>query len=375
MAINLENIKVLDELRSLKTALQDSLDVDNLKLKAHGLEVESAKQDFWNLESNKREEVLKDLANLNARLEAWRNICSEFDELEVLEELLSGADYDDKDLAQEFNERALKLREDIEHENLLLLLIDNYDACNAILTVHAGSGGLDSQDWAEMLLRMYLKYCERENFKIKILNVSSDEEAGIKSAEIMIEGDNAYGFFKSESGVHRLVRISPFDAAHRRHTSFASVLVSPEIQDNIDLNIDIRPEDLKIDTFRASGAGGQYVNRTDSAVRITHLPSNIVVTCQNERSQHMNKQVAMRILKSRLYEKALNERQEQLDAVVGDKKESSWGSQIRSYTLHPYTLVKDHRTNYETGNIQAVLDGNIDKFIMEYLRAHARGEI
>ena len=191
----------------------------------------------------------------------------------------------------------------------------------------------------------------------------------------MIEGDNAYGFFKSESGVHRLVRISPFDAAHRRHTSFASVLVSPEIQDNIDLNIDIRPEDLKIDTFRASGAGGQYVNRTDSAVRITHLPSNIVVTCQNERSQHMNKQVAMRILKSRLYEKALNERQEQLDAVVGDKKESSWGSQIRSYTLHPYTLVKDHRTNYETGNIQAVLDGNIDKFIMEYLRAHARGEI
>lgn len=293
----------------------------------------------------------------------------------MLEELLSGADYDDKDLAQEFNERALKLREDIEHENLLLLLIDNYDACNAILTVHAGSGGLDSQDWAEMLLRMYLKYCERNNFKIKILNISSDEEAGIKSAEIMIEGDNAYGFFKSESGVHRLVRISPFDAAHRRHTSFASVLVSPEIQDNIDLNIDIKPEDLKIDTFRASGAGGQYVNRTDSAVRITHLPSNIVVTCQNERSQHMNKQVAMRILKSRLYEKALNERQEQLDAVVGDKKESSWGSQIRSYTLHPYTLVKDHRTNYETGNIQAVLDGNIDNFIMEYLRAHARGEI
>ena len=293
----------------------------------------------------------------------------------MLEELLSGADYDDKDLAQEFNERALKLREDIEHENLLLLLIDNYDSCNAILTVHAGSGGLDSQDWAEMLLRMYLKYCERKNFKIKILNISSDEEAGIKSAEIMIEGDNAYGFFKSESGVHRLVRISPFDAAHRRHTSFASVLVSPEIQDNIDLNIDIKPEDLKIDTFRASGAGGQYVNRTDSAVRITHLPSNIVVTCQNERSQHMNKQVAMRILKSRLYEKALNERQEQLDAVVGDKKESSWGSQIRSYTLHPYTLVKDHRTNYETGNIQAVLDGNIDNFIMEYLRAHARGEI
>ena len=312
---------------------------------------------------------------MNARLDGWHNICSELEELEILEELLSSSGYDDKDLANEFSKRAEDLREAIEHESLLLLLIDEYDACNAILTVHAGSGGLDSQDWAEMLLRMYLKYAERENFKIKILNIASDEEAGIKSAEIMIEGDNAYGFFKSESGVHRLVRISPFDAAHRRHTSFASVLVSPEIPDNINLNIDIRAEDLKIDTFRASGAGGQYVNRTDSAVRITHLPSNIVVTCQNERSQHMNKQVALRILKSRLYEMALNERQEELNAVIGDKKESSWGSQIRSYTLHPYTLVKDHRTSYETGNIQAVLDGCIDNFIFEYLRAHARGEI
>ena len=312
---------------------------------------------------------------MNARLDAWNNICTELEELEILEELLSSSGYDDKDLALEFSKRADSLRDAIEHESLLLLLIDEYDACNAILTVHAGSGGLDSQDWAEMLLRMYLKYAERENFKIKILNIASDEEAGIKSAEIMIEGDNAYGFFKSESGVHRLVRISPFDAAHRRHTSFASVLVSPEIPDDINLNIEIRPEDLKIDTFRASGAGGQYVNRTDSAVRITHLPSNIVVTCQNERSQHMNKQVALRILKSRLYERALNERQEELNAVIGDKKESSWGSQIRSYTLHPYTLVKDHRTSYETGNIQAVLDGYIDNFIMEYLRAHARGEI
>ena len=312
---------------------------------------------------------------MNARLDAWNNICTELEELEILEELLSSSGYDDKDLALEFSKRADSLRDAIEHESLLLLLIDEYDACNAILTVHAGSGGLDSQDWAEMLLRMYLKYAERENFKIKILNIASDEEAGIKSAEIMIEGDNAYGFFKSESGVHRLVRISPFDAAHRRHTSFASVLVSPEIPDDINLNIDIRPEDLKIDTFRASGAGGQYVNRTDSAVRITHLPSNIVVTCQNERSQHMNKQVALRILKSRLYERALNERQEELNAVIGDKKESSWGSQIRSYTLHPYTLVKDHRTGCETGNIQAVLDGYIDNFIMEYLRAHARGEI
>lgn len=273
----------------------------------------------------------------------------------------------------EFDLKAQKLRRDIEHEQLLLLLNDEYDTANAILSVHAGSGGLDSQDWAEMLLRMYLKYCEREGFKLSVIDIASDEEAGIKSAELIVEGEYAYGFLKSESGVHRLVRISPFDAAHRRHTSFASVSVSPEIPESV--NIDIKGEDLKIDTFRASGAGGQYVNRTDSAVRITHLPTGLVVTCQNERSQHLNKQVALRILKSRLYERAVIERQNQLDSVIGDKKESSWGSQIRSYVLHPYTLVKDHRTGCETGNIQAVLDGGIDKFIMEYLRAHSRGDI
>ncbi len=307
---------------------------------------------------------------MNSRLEAWQHVCGEVDDLTVLEEMLSGAE--DAELQSEFDRRAAELRRSLEHTSLLLLLNEEYDTANAILTVHAGSGGLDSQDWAEMLLRMYLRYAEREGLKATVLEATNDEEAGIKSATVMMEGDHAYGFLKAERGVHRLVRISPFDSAHRRHTSFASVLVSPEFPDDVD--VEVRPEDLKIDTFRASGAGGQYVNRTDSAVRITHIPTGIVVSCQNERSQHMNRQVAMHVLKSRLYELALQERQDQLASVVGDKKENTWGSQFRSYVLHPYTLVKAHRTNFEKGNIQAVLDGDIGDFIMEYLRAHARGE-
>ena len=307
---------------------------------------------------------MKELSSVNSRLEEWRHVCAEVDDLGVLDEMLRDAE--DAELQSEFDRRAAGLRRTIERASLLLLLNEEYDTANAILTVHAGSGGLDSQDWTEMLLRMYLRYAEREGLKATVLEASNDEEAGIKSATVMMEGDHAYGFLKAERGVHRLVRISPFDSAHRRHTSFASVLVTPEFSDDVD--VEVRPEDLKVDTFRASGAGGQYVNRTDSAIRITHIPTGIVVTCQNERSQHMNRQVAMHVLKSRLYEMALQERQDQLASVVGDKKESTWGSQIRSYVLHPYTLVKDHRTGCEKGNVQAVLDGDIGDFIMEYLR-------
>ena len=292
------------------------------------------------------------------------------DDLSVLEDMLRDAE--DAELQGEFERRAAEVRRTMEHSSLLLLLNEEYDSSNAILTVHAGSGGLDSQDWAEMLLRMYLRYAEREGLKVTVLEAASDEEAGIKSATVMVEGDHAYGFLKAEKGVHRLVRISPFDSAHRRHTSFASVGVSPEFPDDVDG--EVRPEDLRVDTFRASGAGGQYVNRTDSAVRITHIPTGIVVSCQNERSQHMNRQVAMHVLRSKLYERALQERQDELASVVGDKKESTWGSQIRSYVLHPYTLAKDHRTGVEKGNVQAVLDGDLDDFIMGYLRWHARGE-
>ncbi len=300
-----------------------------------------------------------------------KRIRAEYGELETIVEMLT--ELDDPDLELEFSWRSSELREELERIGLRLLLNDRYDSSNAILMIHAGSGGLDSQDWAGMLLRMYLRYCEREGWGASVIEASADDGEGIKNATVMIEGEYAYGLLKAERGVHRLVRISPFDSAHRRHTSFASVLVSPEFSDDVD--IEIRPEDLKVDTFRASGAGGQYVNRTDSAVRITHIPTGIVVTCQNERSQHMNRQTAMHVLKSRLYDMAEREREAEMSTEVGEKKESSWGSQIRSYVLHPYTLVKDHRTNYERGNVQGVLDGDISGFIMEYLRQKARGNV
>jgi len=289
---------------------------------------------------------------------------NEFNELLLLEEMLR--EYDDPELQTEFGNRAAALHKELDHQQLYLLLNEEYDKNNAILTIHAGSGGLDSQDWAGMLFRMYLRWVEREGFKANVIDIQSDDEAGIKSATLEINGEFAHGYLKSEKGVHRLVRISPFDAAKRRHTSFASISVYPELPDDFDL--EIRPEDLRIDTFRASGAGGQHVNRTDSAVRITHIPTGMITNCQNERSQHMNKEVALKVLKSKLYEKAVLEREKELATLVGDKKESSWGSQIRSYVLHPYTLVKDHRTGTETGNIQAVLDGDINDFIMSWLR-------
>lgn len=289
---------------------------------------------------------------------------SEYDELCLIDEMLN--DTDDQDLEAEFFRRSSDLRSRLEHESLLSLMKETYDTSNAIMIIHSGSGGLDSQDWAGMLMRMYLRYFERENFGAKVIEAVTDDGDGIKNATLLIEGEYAYGFLKAERGVHRLVRISPFDSAHRRHTSFASVQVTPEISDDVD--IDIRPEDLKVDTFRASGAGGQYVNRTDSAVRITHIPTGIVVTCQNERSQHMNRQTALHVLRSRLYDMAVQEREQELSSVVGEKKETTWGSQIRSYILHPYTLVKDHRTGYEDHNVRAVLDGEIGGFIMSYLR-------
>jgi peptide chain release factor 2 len=288
----------------------------------------------------------------------------EFIELALLEEMLR--ENEDQELQSEFERRSAELYKALDHHQLFLLLNEEYDKSNAILTIHAGSGGLDSQDWAGMLFRMFLRWAEREDFKVSVLDYQGDDESGIKSATVQMNGEFAHGYLKSEKGVHRLVRISPFDSAKRRHTSFASVSVYPELPDDFDL--ELRPEDLKIDTFRASGAGGQHVNRTDSAVRITHIPTGIIANCQNERSQHLNRDVALKVLKSKLYEKALRQREKELADLVGDKKESSWGSQIRSYVLHPYTLVKDHRTGTETGNVQAVLDGDINDFIMSWLR-------
>ena len=245
------------------------------------------------------------------------------------------------------------------------LMSGEYDKDNAILSVHAGAGGTDSQDWAEMLMRMYLRYCQRMGFKTEVADVSNGEEAGIKSAVIMVSGSKAYGLLKSETGVHRLVRLSPFDSAHRRHTSFSQVEVIPERDERIDIKIN--PEDLKVETYRASGAGGQHVNKTDSAVRFIHIPTGTVVQCQNERSQHQNRAMAMKILKAKLFEIQRKEQERELAELRGEHKEISWGNQIRSYVFHPYTLVKDHRTNTEIGNVQAIMDGEIDIFVKSWL--------
>lgn len=258
------------------------------------------------------------------------------------------------------------LKHDIETLELQNLLSGELDRNNAILTIHPGAGGTESQDWAQMLMRMYLRWTERHQFATKIVDFQAGDEAGIKGVTITITGDYAYGYLSAEAGVHRLVRISPYDARKRRHTSFAAVIVFPEIEEDIDL--DIKDEDIKMDTFRASGAGGQHVNKTSSAVRLTHIPTGIIVSCQNERSQHKNRAVAMKILKSRLYALELKAKQQKIDDLVGDKKDIAWGSQIRSYVLQPYRLVKDLRTGFEVGNVDSVLDGDIDSFINEYLK-------
>lgn len=337
-------------------------DQEKDKSKVEKLEKMVSEPGFWNKEE--AQDISRELSLLQNKIDDCDDIFNEFQELEILAEMLE--EQEDNELQIEFDQRIGILIKRVEEKKLFLLLKDEHDERNAILSIHAGAGGLDSQDWTEILYRMYLRWAEKRNYKVKILDLIQDEEAGIKSVTLLVEGLNAHGFLKSEMGVHRLVRISPFDTAKRRHTSFASVDVSPELPD--DVEVDIRPEDLRTDTFRASGAGGQHVNMTDSAVRITHLPTGIVVSCQNERSQHMNRHMAMQILRSRLYERIMQERQKELDHIQGEKKGISWGSQIRSYVLHPYTMVKDHRTGMEIGNVQGVLDGDIDSFIMAYLR-------
>lgn len=324
--------------------------------------------DFWS--SEEAQAVTIELSRLQSRLEKLRSKANEVGDLEALAELLN--ETPDSELEREFYERAEQLAADIGKERTLALLDGEHDAGDAILTIHAGAGGLDSQDWAEMLYRMYMRWAENSGYKVKLLDELSSQEAGIKSVTLSISGEYAYGYLKGEQGVHRLVRISPFDAAKRRHTSFASVETLPVLPEGVE--VEIRPEDLKMDTFRSSGAGGQYVNMTDSAVRITHLPTGIVVSCQTERSQHMNRASAMQVLRSKLFELTLRERQEQLENIQGEKRTVAWGSQIRSYTLQPFQLVKDHRSGCETGNVQAVLDGGLDELIMCFLRFQKTGK-
>jgi peptide chain release factor 2 len=323
---------------------------------------------FWG-DQAKAQKVLQRRKRLESDLALLKRLNTQADDAQVLADWLEGGE----DVAADFTAALDALEATAEEAEFQKMLGGQHDRANAILTINAGAGGTDSQDWAEMLLRMYLRWCDRRGFKRDIADIQAGEEAGIKSATVIVQGEYAYGYLSAEAGVHRLVRISPFDSNARRQTSFASVFAWPEIEDEVE--IDVQEKDLRIDTYRSSGAGGQHVNVTDSAVRITHLPTGIVVSCQNERSQIRNREVGMKILKARLYELEMQKRREKLDAVEAAKKDIAFGSQIRSYVLHPYRMVKDHRTKHETGNPDRVLDGDIDDFIKAELVAKARGTL
>ncbi len=310
------------------------------------------------------QKILQKLKGYKNKVEKYNSLVSEYEDTLVLIDMANSEE--DGSYAEEIGKSVKHIKKTVEEMTLETLLSGEYDKNNAIVSLHAGAGGTEAQDWVEMLLRMYTRWAERHSFSVETLDLLPGDDAGVKSATILVSGENAYGYLKSEKGVHRLVRISPFDAAGRRHTSFASVEVMPEF--NEDIQIDIRPEDLRVDTYRSSGAGGQHINKTDSAIRITHLPTGIVVSCQNERSQHKNRDTAMKMLKSKLMELKERENKEKIDDIKGVEKEIGWSSQIRSYVFHPYNLVKDHRTNYEMGNIGAVMDGDLDGFINEYLK-------
>ncbi len=319
---------------------------------------------FWD-DQNAAQTVINEANGLKGFVNSFESIINQHEDLEVTFELAK--EENDAELLEELKELLGSLKKEINDFELQMLLSEPYDANNAILELHPGAGGTESQDWASMLLRMYQRWAEHHNFSVETLDYLPGEEAGVKSVTLLIKGHNAYGYLKAEKGVHRLVRISPFDSSGRRHTSFVSCDVTPEMSDDVD--IEIRNEDIKVDTYRASGAGGQHVNTTDSAVRITHIPTNIVVTCQNERSQIKNREAAMKMLKSKLYQQEIEKQQQELAAIRGEQKEIGWGSQIRSYVFHPYSMVKDHRTNVEIGNTQAVMDGELDPFIDAYLRS------
>ena len=323
--------------------------------------------DFWN--NNQNEEVLKDYKKYKGLLEEYENLKKEYQQIVELQQIITSDDEEFSDLEKDIHD----LAEKVEDLDIRLLFRKQEDQSNAIITIHSGAGGTESQDWVQMLFRMYSRFCERKKFDIKVTDVLEGEEAGLKHITFLAQGQYAFGYLKSERGVHRLVRISPFDANRRRHTTFALVDVIPEVSEEI--TIEIGPQDLRIETFRAGGHGGQHVNTTDSAVRIAHLPSGLIVQCQNERSQHQNKAVAMRILKARLYELMKKEQEEKILEMKGEQKDIAWGNQIRSYVFQPYCMVKDHRTGYEVGNVPRVMDGEIDDFIDAYLRMDWQGQV
>ncbi|NOX36143.1 MAG: peptide chain release factor 2 [Calditrichaeota bacterium] len=337
-------------------------DLERLNEEIAELEKKTSAPDFWD-NPDEAQKVLRELSSKRDKVQEWQQFRQQLDDVKLLLEM--AREENDQHALEELDRESKALLEGVRNLELKGLLSSPEDQKNAILTIHPGAGGTESQDWAQMLMRMYLRWAERHQFKTEIMDLLPGEEAGIKSVTIEVKGPYAYGYLKSEVGVHRLVRISPFDAGGRRHTSFASVFVLPEMDE--DFEIEINPNDLRIDTFRASGAGGQHVNRTDSAVRITHIPTGIVVTCQSERSQHKNKANAMKILKARLYQRKLEEERAKRQKLEESKSDIAWGNQIRSYVFHPYNLVKDHRTGHETGDIQRVMNGEIDDFIYSYL--------
>ena len=362
-------LRLLESEDSVKD-LADALGLDKMKEEVNELETQSAAPGFWDdLENSQK--VLQRTSALKNRIASYEALKSAYDDALMMVELAN--EEEDLSLLDECTGQIEAVEAELEKQKLATLLNGEYDANNCMLTFHAGAGGTEAQDWALMLFRMYGRWGDRHGFKVSTLDYLDGEEAGLKSATIRVEGINAYGYLKGETGVHRLVRVSPFDSSGRRHTSFASVEVMPEIND--DVEIEISPDDLKVDTYRSSGAGGQHVNKTESAIRITHIPTGIIVACQNERSQHQNREMAMKMLKSKLMEIKEREHLDKIEDIKGDQKDIGWGNQIRSYVFMPYTLAKDHRTGFEMGNINAVMDGDIDGLINAYLKAKCLGTI
>ena len=361
------------EFENLKPQVADlakAMNLEAISKEAAELEEQSAQPGFWD-DAEASQKIMQKIGALKNKIASFKKLEGNVEDVLTMIELAE--EEEDASMLPEIKELADETKSMLEEQKLIILLSGEYDSKNAILTFHAGAGGTEAQDWVEMLYRMYNRWAERHHFKVELLDYLDGEEAGIKSASILIKGENSYGFLKSENGVHRLVRVSPFDSSGRRHTSFASLEVMPEIDE--DTNVDIRPEDIEMEVYRSSGAGGQKVNKTSSAVRLIHKPTGIVCACQTQRSQLQNREYAMRMLKSKLIEIKEREHLEKVSDIKGEQLKIEWGSQIRSYVFMPYTLAKDHRTGFETGNIQAVMDGDIDGFINAYLTAKSRNEL